>query len=594
MRSFISFPRGLKKSVFFLLCTALLLSAGALWAADDPDAMAKEARNELRAAQRTLFQGKYEEAAAKLEKAADLIDKIRGIDSSHSSLRSLEQRYKRLKKDVDRRLEKKRKSGKRASEPKKETGKKSGKPAGPKLPGGVTFRLKKIKDILDKGKPGDPFKLMEEIEKRYGDQIPPGHPEITAIKARLAALKSAREAQAAAEAAEAARLKALREKRDSQSKEWIDLLYPFINLRSDKYLISRYENNRATPEEKAKRAEIYKEAAAAFARYEKTGFPCGKTDRLLDIAERLADRLEEFRIDVHKADIEKASKPWLEKLDQFVSPYDTVNNRVNKNRLVVETTRDVAELKRLEALYERAKKVYAEYEKASFPLGKSPRLEVTAQELKKLIEKFPRDYRENALRVMADPGKALAEAAAFLERDTDWKTDPKKLPRVLDRKRTEAIGKLVDRAGSLDAAAAADLKRRFSRLLEENEKRKTVRAERTFMRPGKYAGADSAELKAKAQEIVKKKFAGASILRTSIINSDWKSERIWEWTDTTRTAVRYRVTRSITAQVAAKTGTSVSLHTIHLAKNKSTDGSWGPLYGHIMFTDAMLEKNVGR
>jgi hypothetical protein len=65
-----------------------------------------------------------------------------------------------------------------------------------------------------------------------------------------------------------------------------------------------------------------------------------------------------------------------------------------------------------------------------------------------------------------------------------------------------------------------------------------------------------------------------------------------EATDTTHTALRYRTTRSVTAQVAAKRSGAVQLHTLDLSQDRQSDGAWGPLYGHIMFTDAMLEKNV--
>ena len=65
-----------------------------------------------------------------------------------------------------------------------------------------------------------------------------------------------------------------------------------------------------------------------------------------------------------------------------------------------------------------------------------------------------------------------------------------------------------------------------------------------------------------------------------------------EPTDTTHTALRYRTTRSVTAQVAAKLADKVQLHTLDLSKDLQAGGSWWPVYGHIMFTDAMLEQNV--
>jgi len=76
-------------------------------------------------------------------------------------------------------------------------------------------------------------------------------------------------------------------------------------------------------------------------------------------------------------------------------------------------------------------------------------------------------------------------------------------------------------------------------------------------------------------------------------NDTWKEESVVEWTDTTRTALRYRNTRSMTAHTAAKAPDGkVYLHAVHLACDRQSDGSWGPLYGHIMWSDWMAEKNV--
>ena len=33
---------------------------------------------------------------------------------------------------------------------------------------------------------------------------------------------------------------------------------------------------------------------------------------------------------------------------------------------------------------------------------------------------------------------------------------------------------------------------------------------------------------------------------------------------------------------------------IHVGKDRRTDGSWGDLYGHVMFTDPILEENVAK
>jgi nitrogen regulatory protein PII-like uncharacterized protein len=137
-----------------------------------------------------------------------------------------------------------------------------------------------------------------------------------------------------------------------------------------------------------------------------------------------------------------------------------------------------------------------------------------------------------------------------------------------------------------------ELNAKLSELEQRAGKLRQLNKERTFMMPDQFKGPELEELKAKATEILRKESPDATILRTTVISADWKEERVLEYTDTTKTAVRYRITRSVTAQVAGKRGDDVFLYTLDISQDKRTDGSWGALYGHIMFTDSMLEENV--
>ena len=116
--------------------------------------------------------------------------------------------------------------------------------------------------------------------------------------------------------------------------------------------------------------------------------------------------------------------------------------------------------------------------------------------------------------------------------------------------------------------------------------------ERTVMIPDKFTGQEIDTLKTKAAEFLHKEYPDANVLRTTVISSDWTEDQRWEFTDTTKTAVRYRITQSVTAQIAGKRGNDVFLYTINISKDKRSDSSWGELYGHVMFIDPMLEENV--
>lgn len=54
------------------------------------------------------------------------------------------------------------------------------------------------------------------------------------------------------------------------------------------------------------------------------------------------------------------------------------------------------------------------------------------------------------------------------------------------------------------------------------------------------------------------------------------------------------MTRSVTVEIAAKKADGAFLYTLDIGKDWRTDGSWGGLYGHIMFTRPILEENVAK
>ena len=132
-------------------------------------------------------------------------------------------------------------------------------------------------------------------------------------------------------------------------------------------------------------------------------------------------------------------------------------------------------------------------------------------------------------------------------------------------------------------------------MLRKDKANRQIRKERTYMKPERFKGSGAGDVKAKAAALVKDDKAGGKPLRTTIISEDWKEETVKEWTDTTKTAWRVRTTRSVTAQVAAKGSEGVRLYTVYVAKDKRTDGAWGPLYGNLhQYSDPILEENVNK
>jgi acetyl-CoA acetyltransferase len=155
-------------------------------------------------------------------------------------------------------------------------------------------------------------------------------------------------------------------------------------------------------------------------------------------------------------------------------------------------------------------------------------------------------------------------------------------------KATTSLGKKNARSKEINQA--------YQELVAQDVKNRDVRKQRTFMEPDKYRGGDIDAIKEKAAALVKADSKeGGTPLRTTVISEEWREASAWEWTDTARTQRRYRTTRSLSAQVAAKRSDGVHLITVAIARDKQADGLWGPLYGNLhQYSEPMLEENVNK
>ena len=79
------------------------------WAAD-VKTLVKEAKKELRQAEKDMFGGKKDKAIAALTPIKETLLKIKTQDPNNPSLKTLERKYKKLVKDLERRTGKARKN----------------------------------------------------------------------------------------------------------------------------------------------------------------------------------------------------------------------------------------------------------------------------------------------------------------------------------------------------------------------------------------------------------------------------------------------------------------------------------------------------
>lgn len=280
------------------------------------------------------------------------------------------------------------------------------------------------------------------------------------------------------------------------------------------------------------------------------------------------------------------STQWLKKLE----PYVHYNG---KKCLLKEPTGTANNLRGQTVFLKEARALLGQCDKTPFPDGKTDELKKAQEKLRARVKAFPNVYSKSLDLVVEDPDKEMKRLEALIAARMKEKSDKKANPLSnfvlgLLRKKVAAVESVVVEKDK----RVTDLTTRLAKLEKDNATLRKRWISKTTMIADKYKGGDLKTLKAKAESIVKAKFGDAKVLRVTIISADFKEERAWEWTDTTKSAVHYRVTRSLSGQVAAKRGANVFLYTVHIAKNKQSDGTFGALRGHIMFTDPMLEENV--
>ena len=415
---------------------------------------------------------------------------------------------------------------------------------------------------------------MDEIQKRYAAKIPDGNEQMAAATERLETVgKAYKDAESAAAQAAAAEAEARRIK-EEQSDVWIDKFSPFFDSDTDQYLLMGASFNSASEEEQATCRKAYDKANELMATYETAEFTHGKTQHLVYLEQRLKSYLTMYNEGEARAKQDEACSEWVEKLRAYAD-----SGAGSRKYLIVSVTLGEDEINERAALLEEAKAIWTEYEKAEFPLGKTPQLIDLEEELKQKIDEMPETLRQSRALVSGDIEKEFDRILAFLNRDTGWREDMTKTPNIAMERDLEPMRAALERyAGTVepDDTQLATLREKMAQIEQTDQKNRAIRADRTFMMPDGYDDNDADDLREKAAEIVNENSPKAKVMRTTLPAKAWKEESVIEWTDTTRTAARYRCTRFMTVQAAAKEADGkVYLHSIHIASDQQADGSWG-------------------
>ena len=313
-------------------------------------------------------------------------------------------------------------------------------------------------------------------------------------------------------------------------------------------------------------------------------------DRIATIEQQLAGvQAGAAQASAQKEQAKAAAEEWTRKIEPYVMGPGRAEHNPDKY-LTPSSTSDPKELVHRQNLCREAIALLDEYSKAGLT-DISDELAEAQRQLQYAVQTFQASYKEHVERCLQDAERSAGEIDSFLKRQESAAAQA--IP--LEKSQLGQLRQKIDAAEGVAEpgnARVTALRSQFSALEKRDAALRQAHIEQTRMTPDRYAGGDLSQLKQRAERIVTEKTPGAKVLRTTVISADWKEESVIEPTDTTHTALRFRTTRSVTAQVAAKQGDKVLLHTLDLSKDLQADGSWGSVYGHIMFSDPMIEKNV--
>lgn len=279
-----------------------------------------------------------------------------------------------------------------------------------------------------------------------------------------------------------------------------------------------------------------------------------------------------------------ASAPWLERLAPFVTPPWAPTGHDPKRYLVASASGQEEEMRERLAISIDASAALAGYEAASLA-APSDELVRVVDELRVALGAFRSSVASYGDGLVAELARKVDDAAARVDKaeylasgilpELRQAAEGVRIYLRRDDPRPDGLLQKLDGVGKIDATLRA------------------ARVAETRMKPDAYRGAELEELRTKAAEFFHRDHPEAQVLRVTVISPDWKEESVVEYTDTTRTALRHRVTRGVTAQVAAHAGAEGTfVHTLFLSADRRADGSWQPLKGHVMYRDPMLAENV--
>ncbi len=491
----------------------------------EPDikTLERKINSDLRKAQNNMFSGKNDEAYTMTEKIWKDIEKIQATDPNYRNLKSLEQKYKRLKQNLEKKL-----------------GKTTLKPKTPTPITRTTSRA--IRSPPTSSKPvnnqsSDEDKLPSGVTKRLRD-----------IERPLSQAENILSS-------------------DQEEKSTL-LDNARYNLQSATGIFSvlnrMYSNHINHPDVEAVQERIT------------------KVSEELDALTRQV-QTETEQAEKEKKETEKLSQEYVEKIRPYL-----LGGGVREKQLNLSQMSGKAVLLHQKELIKETKQISQSLELNNLPGTKTLEMEEAEKKLIQMIKDGEEAYNLSITKIIEEALTPIEQKLNTFAKDNEWYQDQTLRPDWLYQREKDSIAnkmkqiyELVPDIISKSNPDLQNLENKLRQLEKENQERLDIIPKRTFMVPEKYQGENTEALKTKAGELVKEKEPIAEILKVHLIRSDWRIEDVEEFTDTSRTKIRHRITYNLPAQVAAQIGDKVILYNAHIAKNKLSDGSFSNLYGNL-------------
>lgn len=317
-------------------------------------------------------------------------------------------------------------------------------------------------------------------------------------------------------------------------------------------------------------------------------------DTAVSAAESVQDQ-QKAAADKAAAAIKAESDKWVAKLKPYVTGLGQPGYDPDRY-FIGSYTADQQDMAKRAVIFGKVSADMEAYRAAGLGDKASDELKLIIRDIDYKLETFEESTKSMADLKVKEAGRQIDYIITWLNEEAK-KIGSKDMPLIMNRMTFESARGELDAAASLlgkEDERVKALEAKYNEALSLDAKLARIRIGQTRMIPDKFGGPELSVLKKKAEEVLADAKSSAKILRTTVISSDWKEESVIEWTDTTRSVLRHRNTRSVSAQVAGKLGNETTLYTIFIAKDRRTDGSWSPLRGHIMFEDPILEENVGK